>query len=632
MPNKPIELRQGRWARLDWDRSSRAVIRVTVVMVVAAFALRLVDGLVLGRAEIALLGVVLVAAAAFGLTAAVGAAVAGFLIYHYVIGGAFPVLDLRAPGALPLALFGFTVSIVGLYTDSARRRERLARSLIEDRQPPAARMSMRALARAFDFAKPWAFANVRAPIMLAAQRAFTSLCIAGAGLTAALVLNAAMGLSTCVLAALASVLTIAALMGARLGVVAGVLVNIALVWLLRSVGHSAAPGQLESGFDLALFAALAWGIGTLSDQVREDRLALQTVVDSSREISAETDETASRAILYDKLSKIMRGGAVEIFDEKGELYPAPGAVDAPLAAPPPADDDSRWRTRRLAANGRDVGQVRWRFPGADRTVQIADEIAISLIDLSASAIVRARLSNENAEMLNVARTEQLRIILLDTVSHHFRSPLAGILGSVTSILNLPEKHDSTVQQQLLLIIREQANRLSRYVETFLSLARLESGSLEINPSNVNLDALIHDVWEAYEEIGSARRYLHVEMGQDLIWSDASLLAQIFGNILENAIKYSPEESVVSISAKRDNGQLVIEVSDQGSGVPETSLERMFERFYRSRDAKAPGLGLGLYITRSLVEMLGGKVIARNRTDGWPGLLITVTLPLTTPTK
>ncbi len=612
------------------DAAARAVIRVAAAIFVAAYALRLVDGLMLGRAEITLLGVVLAAAAAFGLTAALAAGITGLLIYHYVFGGAPPVLDLRSEGTLLLALFGFTVSIIGLYTDSARQREKLARSLIEDGKPPAAPMSLRNLGRALDLGRPRVFTDVRAPILFAAQRAFTSLCIAGAGLTAALALRQALGSSACLLVGLASVLTIAALMGARLGLVTGVLVNLTLVWVLRQGGHADFQAQLEGLVDLALFAALGWGVGTLSDQVHEDRSALQMVVDASRAMSAETDEAAARAILYEKLSRIMIGGAVQLFDEKGGIHPpSPTENEAqPTAAGPPPAGEGRWRTRRLAANDRDVGFVRWRFPGSNRTVHIADEIAISLIDLSASAIVRARLSAENTAMENVARTEQLRIILMDTVSHHFRSPLAGILGSVTSILNLPEQHDRDVPRQLLLIIKEQAHRLSRYVDTFISLARLESGQLEINPSKVNLDALIYDVWEAYEEAGSARRYLQVELDSDPIWSDASLLTQIFGNILENSIKYSPEESIVQVKGYKENDRMALEISDQGCGVSETSLERMFDRFYRSREAKAPGLGLGLYITRSLVEMLGGKVSARNRTDGSSGLVVTITLPLT----
>src|SRR5687768_17167022 len=150
------------------------------------------------------------------------------------------------------------------------------------------------------------------------------------------------------------------------------------------------------------------------------------------------------------------------------------------------ETDPRWRVHPLSADGREVGAVRWRFPGADTAG--LDEIAKAVIDLAASAIVRARLNAEKAEMEYVAQTEQLRLVLLDAVSHHFRSPLAGILGSVTSILGLPDQN-MAARRELLLIIKDQTNRLSRYVDNFLSVARLETGAIVPNPADIALEAL-----------------------------------------------------------------------------------------------------------------------------------------------
>jgi two-component system sensor histidine kinase KdpD len=97
-------------------------------------------------------------------------------------------------------------------------------------------------------------------------------------------------------------------------------------------------------------------------------------------------------------------------------------------------------------------------------------------------------------------------------------------------------------------------------------------------------------------------------------------------VLENAIKYSPEESTVAVVAYEREGSCVIEIRDQGEGIPTERMSRIFERFYRSRSEGAPGLGLGLYITKSIVEILGGRVEARNRTS-CTGLLVTMALPL-----
>ena len=273
--------------------------------------------------------------------------------------------------------------------------------------------------------------------------------------------------------------------------------------------------------------------------------------------------------------------------------------------------------------------MRWWFPGGGEEVRIADEVAAALTGLGASAVVRTRLSAEKAEMEFIARTEHLRTILLDAVSHHFRSPLAGIIGSVTSVLNLPDQHDREIRRELLLIVKEQANRLNRYVDNFLSVARLESGSVDVNFVDVDVEPLIYDVWESFGEAGGARRFLHVDADGQPLRADPTLLKQVLGNLLEHAIKFSAEGSVVKVRSHRLSERHVLQVLDQGPGVPEATLTRIFERFYRLPGASAPGLGLGLYISRSLVEVMGGEVEAANRSDGETGFSISMLMPVGT---
>jgi two-component system sensor histidine kinase KdpD len=617
--DRPATAPSPRWGRGAWDALGPAVFRVAAAVIATWGALWVFNGPKVGPVEAFFLIAILAAAAVFGLITGLLAAAIAFVVYHGIGGAATPALDLRSPGTLFLALFGVGVAITGLYADRVRQRDKQARSLLEAGGTLTAHAADPAVGQAFELALLRGPVVGQAPFMVELQRVITSICIVGSGLLAAVALRDALGPTGAVLAALASVLLVAGLMGARFGLAAAVLVGILLTALSGAAPHAPMPA-LEGAFEVAVVTACGWGVGVLSDRLRHERAALMTLVEASRDLSAGTDEAAIRQVLLDSLSQIVSGATVRMYDEGGTMV---GAVETTRVAA----DDPRWRSQRLAADGRDVGEVRWRFPGPDQRAGAADEIALSLIELGASAIVRTRLSVERAEMEYVARAEHLRTILLDAISHHFRSPLAGILGSVTSILGLPEQHDRSVRRQFLLIIKEQANRLSRYVDNFLSLARLESGSIEINLAEVNVESLIYDVWETFGEVGGSRRYLHVKLDDDLVRSDASLLAQVFGNILENAIKFSPEESVVNVRSRIEGARMVIEVLDQGPGVPAAGQERMFERFYRSQGAQAPGLGLGLYITRSLVEMLGGEVIARNRTDDGPGLMVQVALPL-----
>ena len=606
------------------DRLSQTLIRVVVVLVVSALGVRLINGLQVGPTEIVLLGGVLVAAAAFGLVAGLLAGAGALVGYRLLVSATLPPFHITSRTGLLLVAYAIGVGVVGYYADRVRQKERQARSLLEVVRRLSALASDQAVGRFVTQVKPRSDANDRAPVGVQVGRAFVSLGILAAGLGVGFALNGPLGATGSLLSALVSVLIVASLRGARHGLAAGALAGLILTIFLRSTLSGPTLPPIEQAFDMAMFALIGWGVGFLFDRLQLERGAVKTLTAAGRDLSAGADELANRKVLYDSLHRIGQRVVVQLFDENGVRFPAAG----PLPEPPA--EDAAWRTHPLVADGRNVGQVRWRYAGSGLDVHEADQIAVSLIELGASAIVRTRLNAERAEMEYFARAEQLRAILLDTVSHHFRSPLAGILGSVTSILNLPDRHDRSARHELLLIIKEQANRLGRYVDNFLSLSRLESGSLEITRSDVNLESLIYDVWDTFGEVGSARRYLHVDVDPDPIWSDASLLTQVFGNVLENAIKYSPEESVVHVQSRRQSDRLVVQISDQGVGVPEASVGRMFERFYRSQGAKKPGLGLGLYITSSLVEMLGGEVAARNRADGGSGLVVTIALPLAEP--
>jgi two-component system sensor histidine kinase KdpD len=251
----------------------------------------------------------------------------------------------------------------------------------------------------------------------------------------------------------------------------------------------------------------------------------------------------------------------------------------------------------------------------------------ALLDLGGVAIARARISRENARLEAVAQAEELRRALLASVSHDFRTPLAGILGSATSLVDLYDKYDETVRRDLLLNIREQAYRLSRYVENLLGMSRVESQTLQAKLRPVPLEAFVFETWESIADgMRAGRPELVVP---DEIWAmaDPVLLRQALANVLENAVKYTPPGRRVQVAGRRADGRAILAVSDFGPGALGEDLEQLFNPFFQARNSRAGGVGLGLFVARSFMEAMGGSISAKRRDGPETGMIFELSLPL-----
>ena len=593
----------------------RTVLTLLTAVAASGAAAFLIESDHISRVEIVLFAAVLIVGILFGVVYGL-VALAAALVFRTVTGASLFPFALATHDAILLVCLGVGVALVGLSLDSALRLAWRRRAKAPDLGPAAsARRSAPDFVRD-DALMPRLVAR-GASFWKLLKRALAFVAVLAAGVVAGWIAGRYVGPTSQLPIMLSAVTACGALYGAGLGLTAGVMALLAVQVL---GGLPTLPlFSLGMGLQLVVFAVVGWSVGRLCDESRRQSERLSGIVGATRDLSSNADEAAVRQVLLDRLSGLTSVSRAELRDEAGVII----AARAPT--PESADAAHPWRLRRLVADGRDVGEARW-SPATDGASAADDNLICSIIDLGAAAIVRARLNAEKAEMEFVTRTEHLRTILLDAVSHHFRSPLAGILGSVTSVLSLPDQHDRNLRRELLLIIKEQANRLNRYVDNFLSVARLESGSIDVNRRSLSLEALIYDVWETFGEAGGSRRFLRVKMDPQPVLMDEALMTQVLGNLLENAIKFSAEGSVIDVVGVWQDDELRIDVIDEGCGVPEASLDRMFDRFYRSPGAKSPGLGLGLYITRSLVEILGGRVQAHNRLEGQTGLAVTFYLP------
>jgi two-component system sensor histidine kinase KdpD len=244
----------------------------------------------------------------------------------------------------------------------------------------------------------------------------------------------------------------------------------------------------------------------------------------------------------------------------------------------------------------------------------------------ALAVERALLAEETQAAQVSIESERLRNTLLSSVSHDLRTPLAVITGGTSALLDLGTPLDEAARQELLQTMHEEADRLNRLVQNLLEMTRLESGSVHIRKE---WHALEEPVGAALQRFGTRlrRRVVTTKIPADLplVPLDPVLIEQVVINLLDNALKYTPEESPIEISATIEDGGVVVEVADRGPGLPAGDELRVFDKFYRSGDQAGRGSGLGLAICRGIVEVHGGRIRAENRPDG--GVAFRFTLPV-----
>ena len=253
----------------------------------------------------------------------------------------------------------------------------------------------------------------------------------------------------------------------------------------------------------------------------------------------------------------------------------------------------------------------------------------ALADQAAVAIERISLAKGLDQARVLAETERLRAALLTSISHDLRTPLASILGAVSSLRSYPEKYGAAEREELLATLQDEAERLNRFVSNLLDMTRLESGAIELKLDLIDVGEIIG---AALQRAGSVLARHHVEVTVEpelpMLRLDVVLFEQVLFNLLDNAAKYSPVGSRIEIRASRDGELVEIEVVDEGPGIPPDDFERIFDKFYRvqAQDRRRAGTGLGLAICRGFVEALGGWIVARNRRDR-SGAVLTIRMPV-----
>lgn len=354
-----------------------------------------------------------------------------------------------------------------------------------------------------------------------------------------------------------------------------------------------------------LCSSLTGRIKVQAAQSERKAYASQVLLEASRSLLGAEDPDTILRITATQLGKLLERPVC--------FAPAPEHITpGTLILPPPAQTDYR------------------SCPALHEFSTYEHNLALSILDVCSLALEKEASNRARREIEEAARQEQLRANLLRSISHDLRTPLTSISGNA---LILTEKNPLLTEEkrrELSAAIYEDANWLNHLVENLLSITRMENGqvNLHIQPE------LIQDIFDdvlAHLDHDAARHTIVTNVADDLLMADmdAQLIEQVLVNLINNAIKYTPEHSRIELFAAPEGKFVRICVTDNGPGIPEESRDKLFDMFYtlgKTRSDGRRGLGLGLALCRSIVAAHGGVINVQNAAPH--GACFRFTLPRT----
>jgi two-component system sensor histidine kinase KdpD len=231
-------------------------------------------------------------------------------------------------------------------------------------------------------------------------------------------------------------------------------------------------------------------------------------------------------------------------------------------------------------------------------------------------------------------TERLRSALLTSISHDLKTPLAAVLGAAGTLRSMSNRLSDAEKADLLTTIVDESERLNRFIANLLDMTKLESGAIAPNVAPHDLREIVGSALRRADKVLAGHKVkLDLDGTLPMLALDPVLFEQALFNVLDNAAKYSPVGSTISIQARRDEESVSLSVVDEGGGIPPTELEHIFDKFYRVQkgDQVRAGTGLGLPIARGFIEAMKGTIVAGNRNDR-RGAVFTIRMPIPAEAK
>ena len=409
---------------------------------------------------------------------------------------------------------------------------------------------------------------------------------------------------------------LASLLGRVSGVVASVAGFLCLNFFFTAPEHTFAVHKADDLFALAVFVIVAAVVGTVVASATELRRAAER---REREVRMRLDVT-ERLRAGEDPHAVAEGAAAALLQlfELASCRLAAGAHEVSATGQSPPGEAMHLEAGSSTLDA--VASRRRPLSNADKAVLAA------LVASLGAALEGTRLEAEARNSRIAAAVGRTRSGFLSAVSHNLRTPLASIKAAVSTLIAPDARLDRDDERELLDTIYEETDRLERLVTKVLNLSRIRAGGLELDPQPADLAGLAQAAIRRLRPIARAH-LVRLDVPHDLpeVRLDVTMMEQVFLNLLENSIRFSPPGSEIRVEARAWDGALEVRVADHGRGIPEAERERVFEEFVRGESRhESTGTGLGLAIVRAIVVAHDGRVWAEETPGG--GTTIAFRLP------
>ncbi|MER9263881.1 sensor histidine kinase KdpD [Mesorhizobium sp. M0410] len=412
----------------------------------------------------------------------------------------------------------------------------------------------------------------------------------------------------------------------------------------------------ESIVALAVFLVVAVIASNLTARVQRQAVAARSRARATEDIYLFSKKLAGAGTLDDvlwatafQIASMLKLRVVLLLPEDGTIAVKAGyPPDDTLAEADIAAARWAWEHNRAAGRGADTlpGAKRLYLPlrtgrtavgvvGLDNDKQgplltpEQQRLLDALADQAAVAIERIQLVADVDRAKLAAEADRLRSALLTSISHDLKTPLAAIMGAAGTLRDFEAALSEQDRTELLSTVLDEAERLNRFIANLLDMTKIESGTMEPNYAFHYLGDIVGSALHRARKIVREHK-TEIDIPSDLpmLRVDPVLFEQVLFNLLDNAAKYAPPGSTIRLQAWADNGFIILQIMDEGPGIPPADLKRVFDTFYRVRkgDQVRAGTGLGLSICRGFIEAMGGTLSAANRSDR-SGAVFTIKMQL-----